>query len=287
MNTDVIDLATAKEHEKDILAGQRFAFGKNWARFLGSISPEVIEASKRSLQTLLKRERLDGIRFLDVGSGSGLSSLAAYQLGADVVSFDFDPDSVTCTKYLCDKFSIEGKEWTVLHGSVLDGAFLASLGHFDVVYSWGVLHHTGAMWAAIDGALSRVKREGTIALAIYNDQGAWSARWWKIKRLYVSGPVGTAIVAGIAIPIWVLRDLAKDIFWLRNPLHRYQSYKANRGMSVVTDWLDWLGGFPFEVAKPEELVFHLQTDGFRLVNLVTVRGSSGCFEVVMDRGVGK
>ncbi len=50
-------------------------------------------------------ETLAGNSFLDVGSGSGLFSLAAMRLGADRVhSFDYDPQSVGCTKELKRRF---------------------------------------------------------------------------------------------------------------------------------------------------------------------------------------
>ncbi len=121
----------------------RFAFGENWLRFLQSVDDSRIAASMQGLRQMLGRERLDGQTFLDIGCGSGLSSLAAIRLGASVVSFDFDRDSVECTRELKRRYAPEATQWTVQQGSALDAPFMASLGRFDIVYSWGVLHHTG------------------------------------------------------------------------------------------------------------------------------------------------
>lgn len=269
-------------HAAEVAKGERFAFGKNWASFLRVLDEERIRAAEAGLTKMLGPS-LAGLRFLDIGSGSGLSSLAARRIGAEVVSFDYDPQSVACTNEVRRRYFPDDPRWRVLQGSVLDAAFLSSLGSFDVVYSWGVLHHTGAMWPALDLAQARVAEEGRLHIAIYNDQGAWSGRWRRIKRLYCSGPLGRSLVTGTIVPWWVLRGLLADLVWMRNPLERYRTYRHHRGMSVVHDWLDWLGGYPFEYAKPEALLDHLAARDFRLDRLRTVGGSMGCNEYVFRR----
>jgi 2-polyprenyl-6-hydroxyphenyl methylase/3-demethylubiquinone-9 3-methyltransferase len=270
-------------HAAEVAAGQRFEFGKNWRRFLETVDEAAIGQSRRGLAALLGTDDLRGRTFLDIGSGSGLSSLSAYRMGADVTSFDYDPDSVGCTQEMHRRYDAGDGRWRVMQGSVLDAAFMASLGTFDVVYSWGVLHHTGRMWDAIWNAAARVAPGGTFFIAIYNDQGAWSHRWARIKRFYCSGPLGKAIVSSAFIPYWIVRNLAADVVWMRNPLARYTEYKNMRGMSVYHDWHDWLGGYPFEFATPEALILPLQSKGFTLTNLVTARGTVGCIELVMRK----
>jgi 2-polyprenyl-6-hydroxyphenyl methylase/3-demethylubiquinone-9 3-methyltransferase len=269
---------TGSGHADEVARGERFKFGENWRSFLRTLNAERIAEAERGLTRLLARTSLAGKSFLDVGSGSGLSSLAARRLGARVVSFDYDPESVECTRAVRQRFFPDDAAWQVMPGSALDPGFLESLGRFDIVYSWGVLHHTGAMWKAVELIADRVASGGSLALALYNDQGAWSRRWLRIKRFYCSGPLGRVLVSASVIPYWVLRRLAADLVWRRNPFAHYRDYHKRRGMSVTHDWFDWLGGYPFEVAKPEAVLDVLIQRGFSLQGLFTCGGSLGCNE---------
>ena len=260
------------------LVEPRFAFGRNWTSFLGVLDDARINTATASLTTMLDRPDLRGLRFLDVGCGSGLFSLAARRLGASVVSFDLDRDSVACARELRRRFFPDDPTWDIREGSALDEPFLKSLGMFDVVYSWGVLHHTGAMWRAIDLIRAPLRPGGQVCIAIYNDQGAWSRRWATIKRRFCSSPLWRAAILGTVVPYWVMRALAADLVWGRNPLRRYTEYRGGRGMSVWHDWIDWLGGYPFEFAKPEAIVAFMRERGLILTHLSTAGGSPGCNE---------
>lgn len=270
-------------HAIELLQGERFAFGENWRRFLGALDEDRIRRAEQSMAELLGSADLAGRRFLDVGSGSGLFSLAARRLGARVCSFDFDPASVACTAELRRRYGCDDADWTIREGSVLDDAFVDTLGTYEIVYSWGVLHHTGDMWAALDRVARLVAPGGLLAIAIYNDQGLWSARWRRIKKLYCSGPLGRAAVCATCIPAFVLRGLLSDAIGARNPLARYTEYRNNRGMSVVHDWIDWLGGYPFEVAKPEAVFDWFRAREFQMQKLKTCGGTVGCNEYVFTR----
>lgn len=275
-----------EDFAKEVADGQRFEFGKNWTNFLARIDDVRISEALDAVRKLLRIDDLAGQSFLDAGSGSGLSSLAARRLGARVVSFDFDPSSVACTRELKRRGDYTDEEWRVLQGSVLDQTFLDSLGQFDVVYSWGVLHHTGAMWNAIDNAQARVKPGGRLCIAIYNDQGKWSKSWLWVKQLYNRLPHGLKWLVTIPslIQQWsptMLRDLVRG-----RPMQTWNSYARNRGMSPWHDLVDWVGGLPFEVAAPDVIFRFLDERGFRLINLKTCAGGLGCneFTFIKERG---
>jgi 2-polyprenyl-6-hydroxyphenyl methylase/3-demethylubiquinone-9 3-methyltransferase len=276
--TKPVGEGASAEHRGQIERGERFAFGKNWTSFLQVLDESRIEAAQSGLVQMLGTDELRGKSFLDIGSGSGLSSLVARRLGAKVTSFDYDPASVACTAELRRRYFPDDAQWKVEQGSALDAGYLAGLGAFDVVYSWGVLHHTGEMWRALELAGQRVREGGLLLVAIYNDQGAWSRRWGKIKKFYGGGRLQRAVVAGMFIPFWIGKGLAADLVWTRNPWRRYRDYQNQRGMSVVHDWIDWLGGYPFEVATPGAILDFYLARGFGLRRLRTAGGSVGCNE---------
>jgi 2-polyprenyl-6-hydroxyphenyl methylase/3-demethylubiquinone-9 3-methyltransferase len=245
-----------------------------------------IDEAKRSLQEMLDVDSLAGKSFLDIGSGSGLFSLAATLMGASVRSFDFDPQSVACTKTLRDRFSYDHTMWIVEEASVLDREYLETLGQFDVVYSWGVLHHTGAMWKAIRNAASLVAPNGSFFIAIYNDQGFKSRVWKLVKRLYCSSSFGKFALSGVVLPYFMLRAFAADVLRGRNPASRYANYKHHsRGMSLVHDWIDWLGGYPFEVARPDDVRAFCVQFGLTLKRAKDIGVGWGCNEFVFRRSL--
>ena len=264
--------------QQEIEAGERFGFGDNWARFLREVDEENITAAVASLKSALGRD-LAGLRFLDAGCGSGLFSLAAHRLGAHVVSFDFDESSVRCAEQLRSRFAEADRTWEVLQGSVLDEDFVVGLRGFDVVYSWGVLHHTGDMWRAFDLVDKAVRPGGQLFLAIYNDQGLPSLGWAEVKRRYnAAGPGGRQVMLAAANSYFGLRRVAKRLF---EPAGAATA--RPRGMVVGTDLVDWVGGYPFEVAKPEQVFAFYRDRGYDLQHLKTCRGGHGCNEYVLGK----
>jgi len=267
----------------EIKEGQRFEFGKNWTRFLAVLDEKRIAEAERSLLQMLGVTSLMGKSFLDIGSGSGLFSLSARRVGARVHSFDYDPQSVACTTELRRRYFANDPQWTVEEGSVLDARYLAALGKFDVVYSWGVLHHTGAMWKSLENIAPLVAAGGNLFVAIYNDQGGASRFWKIVKRLY--NEAAWPLRFGMLLSFGAYFELGSSMRRLarfQNPLpfQRWANYKKSRGMSVWHDLVDWVGGYPFEVAKPEEIFDFYRAKGFSLARLKTCGGRPGCNQFV-------
>jgi 2-polyprenyl-3-methyl-5-hydroxy-6-metoxy-1,4-benzoquinol methylase len=232
-----------------------FRFGENWQRFLAEeLDPERERIAAESLKSLVGRD-LEGRSFLDIGCGSGLFSLSAHRAGArPIVSVDVDPQSVAATDSL--RAAAGGPEdWRVLHGSILDEQLVEQLEPAEIVYSWGVLHHTGDMWQAIRNATRLVAPGGLFCIAIYNKvSGRYldSNRWLRIKRTYNHAPrVGQVAMEAAYTAYWAVAEVVRR---KQTPWRAAREYKARRGMAVRTDLVDWLGGYPYEFATAEELV---------------------------------
>ena len=261
-----------QNNTEEIKAGNRFAFGKNWSRFLVLLDDNRIREAEQSLCNMLKVSNLRGKRFLDIGSGSGLFSLAARRLGAKVHSFDYDQESVFCTNKLKHRYFMDDSSWSVEHGSVLDEKYISELGCFDVVYSWGVLHHTGKMFESFQNIIPSVAIDGLLFISIYNDQGITSKYWLLIKKAYNQNIVIRYLLIAVHTPYlflmrWLVRALTGRL-------------AIEKGMSLWHDMIDWLGGYPFEVAKPETIFHYFQDRGFTLEELKTCGGKMGCNEFV-------
>lgn len=274
-------------HEKEIQSGARFAFGRNWAQFLKLLDEERISEAIKSLQAMLEVEDLKGKSFLDIGSGSGLFSLAARRLGAKVFSFDFDPQSVACTQALKKRFYENDSGWTIKSGSVLDAAWLEGLGKYDIVYSWGVLHHTGDQWKALKNIQKNVASNGKIFIALYNDQGGASSRWLMVKKIYNQLPnslkniFAFLVLAPLQIRLMIISLIRGKFFHYIDFILNYGKHN-NRGMSWWYDSIDWIGGYPFEVSKPEEVFEFFRSNKFNLCKLKTCGGGHGCNEYVFQ-----
>ncbi len=250
-----------------------FSFGKNWQKFIRNLTEDKFRSAEASLTEFLDPAGMQDKSFLDVGCGSGLFSHSAYKLGANkIISFDVDPYSVECCKYLHQKADAP-KNWRVYKGSILDDNFISALGKFDIVYAWGVLHHTGKMWGAFKNSAKLVKKGGYYYIAIYNKVTgfAGSTFWLKIKKIYNQSPrIGKYALEMLYIMAYFIVNLIR----LRTPLKNIKNYASNRGMDWKTDIIDWLGGYPYEFATVEEILNFMKENfqDFSLVNIKKTRG---------------
>lgn len=167
----------------------------------------------------------------------------------------------------------DDSDWTIGQGSILDDDQVRSLGIFDVVYSWGVLHHTGDMMGAFRNVRSLVAPRGKLSIAIYNDQGPLSRYWVWEKRLFNQSLLTRYLMIALHLPVFYGVPVVLSALRGKGP---------GRGMQLWHDYLDWLGGYPFEVARPGEIL-EIFKDEFELVYLKTVGSGSGCNEYTFKR----
>lgn len=273
--TDRADPRAAENH---------FAFGENWRSFVDLVDEDMIAQAVRSLERLLPRTELAGRTFLDIGCGSGLSMLAASRLGAaSLQGIDIDPQSVAAAQALMSRFSPNGP-WQTRVTSVFD-LDPARDGTFDVVHSWGVLHHSGDMWTAVRRAAALVAPGGGLVLALYR-RTPLCGFWTHEKRVYSrAGRSTQAAMRALFKATYAAGLIASG----RNPVSYIQGYKSARGMDWSHDVHDWLGGYPYESVLPDEVRSELESLGFTLVRVfekpAAVKGLLGshCDEFVAVR----
>ena len=260
----------------------RFSFGKNWVSYSKNIGTIHIKNSEKDLKKFLKKN-IKNKKFLDIGCGSGLSSLSARNLGATVTSYDRDYFSTKCTRELKKKYYKDDKKWKILNsGDVLNSNFCKKLGKFDIIYSWGVLHHTGNQKKALQNIFYNSKKGSYFFIALYNDQGFNSKVWKIIKYTYnllkfyplqIIFALFILIINIMIVHVFTFNNISlqlvkyknnpkklmdKQFAALKTFLGYLKDYKKYRGMSYWHDQIDWIGGYPYEVSKPKDIINFLK-----------------------------
>lgn len=253
-----------------------FSFGQNWKNYASHMDDSAINLAREDIEEWLGKYLITNQRVLDIGSGSGIHSYIFSQKGAkELISFDYDPYSVETTKNFWVKAG-KPKTWQIMQGSVLDQDFLNQLGKFNIVYAWGVLHHTGQIWKAIENALSLVETKGYFFVSIYtkgplypthlalkqkyNQASNWGKKYLEFKEIF--------------------GHMKQRLKKRKNPFGWNQT--KERGMSVYYDIIDWLGGLPYEVASPTEMTEFCQKFGFEVKKMKELP-EGGCSQYLFKR----
>lgn len=249
----------------------RFGFGKNWENYVKrNLNEERINISNKHLLEFIELENLEGKTFLDIGCGSGLHSLAAFRSGAkQIYSFDYDIKSVKASM-IAHKYAGSPDNWRVVQGSILDDNFIASITPADIVYSWGVLHHTGEMWKALDNTIRLAKKDSLLYIALYDHDihvNPTPEFWLDIKKTYnLSSWLGKR-----KMELWYVWNFTMNqkLSNLPELISRTLNYKQSRGMALYTDIKDWLGGWPMDFAKRADVKKWSDKNGLEMVKIKT------------------
>jgi len=262
----------------------QFDFGKNWADFSEhALDTDRVKEARDDFTGLLSvAGGLSGKSFLDIGFGQGLSLLNAASAGAAVFGIDINPKCEAVLDSNRRFFpELARLKIPIAIGSILDESIVRrareaspSGGGYDIVHSWGVLHHTGDMSRAIQVAASLVNPNGHLVIAIYNRH--WSSRpWLLIKYLYCKSPELLR-----RLLVWVLTPVIYTAKWI---VTKDQPLKQSRGMDFFYDVVDWVGGYPYEYASITEVLSLIEPLGFRCVKALQSRVPTGCNEFVLKR----
>lgn len=262
----------------------QFDFGQNWDEFSKhSLTPEKVQQAVLNFSELVDSIDLENKSFLDIGFGQGLGLLTATALKAKTVGCDINPKC----GYVLDqnkKFfpQIEQVKIPVIIGSILDDSVIKKIsdqspdknGNYAIVHSWGVLHHTGKMWEAINNAANLVSDKGIFIIAIYNRH--WSSLMWKfIKWFYNISP---RFIKWVIINFfYVVIAIAKFLVTGKNP------FKTKRGMNFYYDVIDWVGGYPYEYASKDEIKNFVEKKGYKLIKFNKARVPTGCNEFIFEK----
>jgi 2-polyprenyl-3-methyl-5-hydroxy-6-metoxy-1,4-benzoquinol methylase len=263
----------------------QFDFGRNWDAFSRTaLTPERIDSARKSFLQLMDRIPMRDRTFLDIGFGQGLSLLLAAEAGAKVTGCDINPLCGEVLRRNQQFFtpSVSCMEIPTVIGSILEPAVIENLRQkaqrtehrYDIVHSWGALHHTGEMHAAIANAVSLVSENGYLVLAIYNRH--WTSPIWEvIKRVYVYSPmVIQHVLAGLLLPFI---SIAKFATTRKNP------FSQERGMDFYYDVIDWVGGYPYEFAAINEIQAKMELLSFKCLKVIPAKVPTGCNEFVFKR----
>jgi ubiquinone/menaquinone biosynthesis C-methylase UbiE len=100
---------------------------------------------------------------LDGGCGTGVCSAALSAVAQRVVSLDISEDSLRVGEKIIQELSLDNVNF--VEGSLVAIPFFD--GTFDLVFSWGAIHHTSHPVQALDELCRVLKTKGVLILAVY------------------------------------------------------------------------------------------------------------------------
>lgn len=128
-----------------------------WTQHLPKIEKQI-----EFLNKLIGRDNIENKIVLDAGCGTGIAAISFKKLGANkVIGIDISKKSLLTAKKLAEEAGVKLKFIT---GDLLN---LPLKGNFDIIHSFGALHHTGDTKGAFANLINLLGENGQFYLALY------------------------------------------------------------------------------------------------------------------------
>lgn len=115
----------------------------------------------------------DGKRVLEIGCGIGTDAVNFAKHGADYIGIELSDVSLDITRKRFELFGLKGAFYNI---DAQDMDALSKVGtDFDLIYSFGVIHHSPDPQKIIDNCFQLLKSDGTFKIMMYAEQS-----WKKI-----------------------------------------------------------------------------------------------------------
>jgi len=137
----------------------------------------VAEGDRRPFSRYVPFDRLAGKDVLEVGCGSGIAVQLFAEAGARVTAVDLTPWAVDTTRARLAAFDLDG-EVVEADGENLPFPDAS----FDVVFSWGVIHHTTNMDRALSELVRVLRPTGSLILMLYHRHSLFFASYRGLAR---------------------------------------------------------------------------------------------------------
>ena len=138
------------------------------------VSPEIFSFAQFT--------RFRGKKVLEIGVGAGTDFLQWVRAGADTYGVDLTEEAIDHVKHRLSLYNLQASGYAVADSENLP----FEENTFDLVYSWGVIHHTPNTIKALDEIIRVMKPNGQAKIMIYHRHSLLAFFFW-IKHALLKG----------------------------------------------------------------------------------------------------